>query len=230
MQPLQDDQTSKALLKPATVVPCTTESDQPAQWKLEFCQYKATMMLGTGELKFFPFILNGEIYHRINRFTGCNSVSRSDEVLLENFTERQAEKNNLIKRRLSDVITKGFKNVCIVLDKDTKEPIKGVCHDFAYYLSLGLSNFESPRYDHDAFFESLPNIKVIEFTGEQDLRFGDIVQITEQPACVEHKPLVYHSVVYIGDGKYISKISELDIYFQDLESILDTTEARKKDV
>ncbi|WP_257275141.1 hypothetical protein, partial [Endozoicomonas sp. SESOKO4] len=81
---------------------------------------------------------------------------------------------------------------------------------------------------HDSFYQSLSNIKVNEFTGEKDLIFGDIVQITSQPSDTGDKPLVFHSMIYIGDGKYINKLSNLDIYIQDLESILDTFEAWKK--
>ena len=229
MQPLQNSQASNASIRSAMDVPYTPGSDQPVQRKLSICQYKATMMLGAGELKFFPFILNGETYDYINQKTGCNSVFKHDEVLLENFTDRQEEKNNLITKRLSDVITKGFKNVCTVLDERKKKPTLGVCHDFAYYLSLGFTVFESTRnIDHDAFYESLPNVKVIEFTGEQDLSFGDIVQIKAQPVYVGDKPSVCHSMVYLGDGIYINKISGLNIFIQDLESILDTCETWKK--
>ncbi|WP_252179600.1 hypothetical protein [Endozoicomonas sp. 4G] len=229
MQPLQGNQASKALLRSGMVAPCTTASNPPAQWKLEICQYKANLLPNYFKLKHFPFILNGKLYHRIHQQTGCDSVSKNDEILLESFTDRQEEKSSLIKKRLSDVITKGFNNVCTGFDEYTKKTIYGVCHDFAHYLSLGFSNCESRKYkDYDAFYESLPYIKVTEFTGEQDLRFGDIVEITEQPACVEHKPPVYHSMVYIGDGKYISKISGLDIYIHDRESILDMVEDWKK--
>ncbi|WP_257283692.1 hypothetical protein [Endozoicomonas sp. SESOKO1] len=229
MQPLQNSQASNASIRSAMDVPCTPRSDQPVQRKLEICHYKTTMMFGHGEIKSFPFILNGKTYHFINQKSGCHSVSINDEVLLENFTARQEEKNNLIAKRLSDVITKGFENVCTVLDDRTKIPIRGICHDFAHYLSLGFTVFESTRYkDHDAFYESLPNVKVTEFTGEQDLSFGDIVQITAKPDSVGYKPLVYHSVVYLGDGIYISKISGLNIYIQDLDSILDICKSWKK--
>ncbi|WP_422134168.1 hypothetical protein [Endozoicomonas sp. ALD040] len=226
MQPFQN---STASIQPAMDIPSISQTDQPVNRKLEICQYKVTNRDNMGDFKVYPFILNGKTYYHIDKASGCDSVSENDEIFIEHCAGQQEEKNQQLIKRLSDIITKGFRNVCTVFYPDDKSKIEGVCHDFAYYLSFGLSVLISTRDNtHDSFYESLSNIKIYEFTGEKDLDFGDIVQITNNTSHTERKPLVFHSVVYIGNGKYISKLSKEDIYIQDLESILDTFELWKK--
>ena len=121
-------------------------------------------------------------------------------------------------------MTKGFRNVCTVLDRDRKSRTEGVCHDFAHYIAFGFSVLNSSKYeDGDEFYDSIGTVKITPFCREENLKFGDIVQITNPPLFDGGTRTLSHSIVYLGKGIYIGKLGEGDIYIQDLTSILDTS-------
>ena len=223
MQALNNNQTSPSELREAVSDTYATAANSKVQRKVAICHYRETITEDWGHFMVFPFALNGKTYLFVDKASGCDSVSESDDVILDFDIASRTKKDTEILKRLSDIMTKGFRNVCTVLDIDKKSTTEGVCHDFAHYLSFGFSVLDSSKYKKDdSFYDSIPSVKITPFAGEEHLKLGDIVQITCLSLCDGHEPTPSHSMVFIGEGKYISKHAGDDIYIQDLDSILNT--------
>ena len=113
-------------------------------------------------------------------------------------------------QRLSNIFTHGFYNICktTVRNKHEEIIIDGCCHHFVNYLAFGMD--AQKDYNFNGWYENLPFATIQEFDQEK-LQWGDIVQLF-----LDNK--LSHSLFYLGDGKYISKHGDTDIFFQSLSA------------
>ncbi|WP_252176417.1 hypothetical protein [Endozoicomonas sp. 4G] len=159
----------------------------------------------------FPFSLNGIKYHNVT--PDLPVLEKDFSGYLSFFEEVVPDSDHWIeaKKRLSNIFTEGFENVCKTLwnFQDDDSVVSGCCHQFVNYLAFGMDR-QSVK-DFNGWYESLPFASVQEFDQEK-LRWGDIVQLLSDGKLI-------HSLFYIGNGKYINKHGGLDIFFQALPSV-----------
>lgn len=156
----------------------------------------------------FPFVLNGVKHYKIDARNpvldkDCLvSLSCAEEVNVDLCYRAQ------VKKRLSELFTKGFKSVCKTVSsfENEEDVIRGICHHFVNYLAFGMDKQISQNFSE--WYEKLPFVSIHIFD-KKKIRWGDIVQFLSGDS-------VIHSMFYIGDGRYISKHGPLDIYFQSL--------------
>ena len=156
----------------------------------------------------FPFFLDGTKYLKIDSNTPLLNHDCNLEILGDN-PERQNAWSEAVKR-VSNIFTHGFKNVCKVTRPGNSAcVVGGCCHHFVNYLAFGMDQQED--IDFPGWYENLPFSSLLQFD-EKDLKWGDIVQLLD-------KEELKHSMFYLGNGKYINKHGSNDIYIQDLRSI-----------
>lgn len=176
MLPVNDSHTFGSGLKESTGASYTAKSIPKTKRKVSICQYKESIQKPGVEFKVFPFVINGKTYSYIDRENGCDLVSENDDVVLDFYLKPEKKKDAQIIQRISDIMSKEFRNVCTVLDRDRISITEGVCHNFAHYLALGFTVLNSSLYEkYDSFYDSIPSVKIVPFIGEKHLMFGDIV-------------------------------------------------------
>ena len=113
-------------------------------------------------------------------------------------------------KRLSSIFTHGLDNVCKVTHttKSGEEIIDSRCHHFVNYIAFGMNAQKNHHFN--GWYENLPFATIQEFDQEK-LQWGDIVQLF-----LDNE--LSHSLFYLGNGKYISKYGETDIFFQYLSA------------
>ena len=161
----------------------------------------------------FPISFLGKDFLKVDPKTGLGSIIPKDVKAIwicEPVDNPSVYRQNG-ELRLSNILTKGFDNVCKVVwmsPEGKAIPYSAKCNQFVNYLSFGMTYQEADT--PESWYESLPFIETLPFS-EADLKWGDIVELSQDKTFV-------HFLFYIGNGKYISKHGGLDIYIQDLDS------------
>ncbi|WOG29782.1 hypothetical protein [Endozoicomonas sp. 8E] len=165
---------------------------------------------GVKKMHVFPFSLNGVKHYRLSPDYPVSekdfsvSLPLSEEVNLDLCYREQ------VKKRLSDIFTQGFENVCktFYFFEDEESVVSGFCHQFVNYLAFGMDKQISQNFN--GWYEKLSFVSIQKFDQEK-VRWGDIVQLLSGESLL-------HSLFYIGDGRYISKHGVCDIFFQSLSA------------
>lgn len=152
-----------------------------------------------------PFYLDGRKHFKINRETPLLNHDCKLEILGDNPDQKNAWSEAV--KRVSNIFTHGFENVCKVTRPRDGRCVSNVhCHHFVNYLVFGMDKQEDISFSE--WYENLPFASLLQFD-EKDLKWGDIVQLLAQGE-------LEHSLFYLGNGKYINKHGGGEIYFQDL--------------
>ncbi len=152
-----------------------------------------------------PFYLDGRKHFKISPETPL----LNHDCKLEILGDKQDQQNGWSEavKRVSNIFTHGFKNVCKVTQLRNRTcEADGHCHHFVNYLAFGMDKQEDINFS--GWYENLSFASLLEFD-EKDLKWGDIVQLLAQGE-------LKHSLFYLGNGKYINKHGGGEIYFQDL--------------
>ncbi|RLV59592.1 hypothetical protein D5018_11120 [Parashewanella curva] len=114
--------------------------------------------------------------------------------------------------RFNKLFSDGLEQVCqtVLFNKGVKFPSDGCCHHFANYLIFGMKKQAYLDRDFKEWYDQLPFVEILSFS-ELTVRWGDIIQHT-------HMGKLIHSMVYVGDSRYISRHGNTYIYFQSLEA------------
>ncbi|WP_422133257.1 MULTISPECIES: hypothetical protein [unclassified Endozoicomonas] len=158
----------------------------------------------------FPFSLNGVKHYRLSPDYPVSGKDFSVSLPLSEEVNLDLCYREKVKKRLSDIFTHGFENVCKTLYffEDQESVVSGVCHQFVNYLAFGMDKQISQNFN--GWYEKLSFVSIQKFDQEK-VRWGDIVQLLSGESLV-------HSLFYIGDGRYISKHGVCDIFFQSLSA------------
>ena len=117
----------------------------------------------------------------------------------------------------SEVFSKGFSQICDFTDPDGN-PVCGRCHDFSHYLVFGIKGGLSTLYE-DQILRNVPvDVKFLPY--DENFQVGDILQLCGDDGLGRHTNL-FHSAVYLGNGKLINKFGMENIYIQSIESLME---------
>ena len=156
----------------------------------------------------FPFKINNVKYVKVDPKVPSLEKDYASFISLPDEQSPAVRHWDNALKRLSNIFTDGFNNVCktTYATKLGEIIIKSCCHHFVNYITFGM---DAQKHHHfNGWYESLPFATIQEFDQEK-LQWGDIVQLF-----LDNE--LSHSLFYLGNGKYISKHGGTDIFFQSL--------------
>ena len=181
---------------------------------LSLTSYQQDHDVGPIKTSAFKLLIKGEEYISVDKDSGCSNVANDEFVKFDNVDFHI--KNSDLEGRISEVFSKGFSQICDFIDPNGK-PACGSCHDFSHYLIFGIKEGLSTFYENEILRKVPIDVKFLPYDG--NFRVGDILQLCESDGLDRHTAL-FHSAVYLGNGKLIHKMGGENIYIQNLESLL----------